>query len=214
MSKKLVRIISGLLVLIISGLLIYFFFFKGFKKTVSPLGEGKTNQQPEIKLDLIEWKDEAGFSFMYPKDAKITSLKDNPGAYSELEISEPNKKGKIVIICQDSNFSTIDEWLKKDKLVIGANALDTKIATQSAKRVVLGEGREIAGFIDPDQVIYTIDKQLDGEVYWQKVYSEILNSFKLIPLAGEKQSDFQEWTGDFGTAEDEADYVENVEVIQ
>jgi hypothetical protein len=193
----------------------YFLFLNPQGKIINPLGQEKEDliNLTQIK-DWQEWKDEAGFAFEYPKEAKLEQIMDNDQNYSQLRLTYSGKPGVITIVCQNSQYSNIDDWVAKDSKVKNYSSLDTKIASFSAKRVALGEGKEIAAFIDNDIVIYIIDKQPEGEKYWQQVYSHIIDTFKLIPLAGENQQDFNNWLGDFGSAAEESDYIEPFEIIQ
>lgn len=70
----------------------------------------------------------------------------------------------------------------------------------------------MSGLIDGDAVLYTIDKQSAGETFWNQAYSAIVMSFKLTPLAGESEKDFNNWLGGFDT--ESVDAVEPVEVIE
>jgi len=215
MNKKLIIIGSFLLVAV---LVLSFLFGNdlisifGPKKPLNPKEEEKpAAQKEEFQFEWQEWKDPAGFSFEYPKEVTINNHPEDKVNYSNLELTSPSRKGKIVIICQDNQYSNLNDWLKKDPLVKEGSGLDTKVASVSAKRVALGE-KEVVGLIDADGVIYTIDKQDEGERYWKLVYNNILDSFKFTPLAGESEQDFSNWLGGFDT--ESVDNVEPIEVIQ
>lgn len=219
MEKK--KLIVILLSLFFLGIIITGFVFRdkiasllGLSgKMISPLSEEKVEKKiKEIKFEWVEWQDPAGFSFEYPKEVAIDDHPEDKINYAHLELTKKGKKGRIVILCNDSQYVDIDEWLKKDELVKNGNSLATEIASMSAKRVALGNEREIAGFIDWDEVIYTIDLQPEGEDYWRKVYNHLLSSFKLIPLEGESEEEFINWLEGFDTSG--ADIVEPVEIIE
>ena len=214
-KKKLILILLTLLVLIGAGLA---FIFKDNlselwqkNKVINPIGDKQTNK-PEIKFDLTDWQDLAGFSFQYPKEVSINDYPEEETHYSHLELTNKEIKGKIIIICDDSQYADLDDWLSKDELVSSGAGLDTQVASVSAKKVALKNGREITGLIDWDEVIYIIDLQSEGKDYWRQVYNQILASFKLIPLKGESQADFNNWFEGFDTSQ--ADVVESVEIIE
>ena len=95
-------------------------------------------------------------------------------------------------------------------------SLHAQAETGSKSEIIISyfsTGREVTAFIDWDQVLYQVDKQSDKELdYWNQIYDRILNSFKLIPLEGESEAQFNEWLEDFNTAG--ADVVEPVEIIE
>jgi hypothetical protein len=211
MNKKLVFI--GFLVLVGIGIGIWLIIGRPgpSSKMLSPLIKEKSAEE-EIEFEWTEWQDPAGFSFEYPENFQVDSHQEDETNYAFLELTWEGKKGRLIILCNDADYGTIDEWLEKDELVAGASSLETTIASVSGRKVALGEGREMAAFIDQDQVIYLIDKQSEGEAFWHQVYSRVLSSFKLIPLEDETQADFENWLKGFDTSD--VDVVESLEVIE
>lgn len=217
MNKKILIVAGGLLLIVLAAGFVFgndlIALIKPEKKSVSLKTTKPENPSEEaVNLDLVTWKDEAGFSFQYPKGTEINTHPEDQVNYANLELTYPDKKGKIIILCRDSLYQNLDDWLKKDETVKLGSSLNTKIASQSAKRIALGENREMSGFIDGDSVLYTIDKQSAGEVFWDQAYTAIVMSFKLTPLAGESEKDFNSWLGGFDT--ESVDAVEPVEVIE
>lgn len=213
MDKKIIiAVASGCLVL----LLVLGFIFKDKLSGLglfSPQTEKTTEEvKPKFNFEWQLWEDPAGFSFEYPKSFEVNDHPEDENNYANLELTTSEKEGRIIIIVNDTEYADLDQWLEEEELIKDGNALGTEIASMSAKKVVLEEGREVAGFIDWDQVIYTIDVSGPDKEYWQEVYNHILSSFKLIPLEGESEESFYEWLGDFDTSG--ADIVEAVEVIE
>jgi hypothetical protein len=166
-----------------------------------------------FKFEWGLWDDPAGFSFEYPKELEVDVHQKDEVNYSFLTLAKKNQKGKIVVICTDSKYNNIDEWLEKDESVRQGNGLETKVASVSGRKVAMGSGREIVGFIDGDKVLYTFDKQPDGDDgYWNEIFARLLSSFKLKALPGESQESFNSWMSDFNTQG--ADVVESVETIE
>lgn len=222
-KKKIVIILVVLGILGILGGLGWYFRDRIFpgkgKKTVNPLGVQDQKEEFNFKWKL--WEDPAGFSFEYPDEIEIDIHVEDEANYSFLTLSSKERKGKLDIICNDSQYADIDEWLSEDSLVKQGSGLETQVASVSGQRVALGNGREITAFIDWDKVIYTIDKtpfdsaqdKPEEEVdYWDQIYTHILSSFKLIPLEGETEAQFSEWLGGFDTSG--MDVVESVEIIE
>lgn len=188
-------------------------FLKPKAKTEKNSVQVEDKKVTGFKFDWGLWDDPAGFSFEYPKELEVDVHNKDESNYSFLTLAKKNQKGKIVIIVNDSKYQNIDEWLEKDDLVRKGNGLETEVASISGRKVAMGSGREIIGFIDGDKVLYTFDKQPEGEDgYWGEIFKRILSSFKLKPLAGETEEQFNEWLGGFDTSG--ADVVEGVEVIE
>lgn len=216
MNKKVIIIIILVILIILGSLgLIFKDRFASFlKPTLSPLGNQELVKKPEeeFNFEWTEWQDSAGFAFEYPKELDINPHPEDEENYAYLELTKNDKNGRTIIVVNDSEYTDVGEWLEKDELVRDGNGLETEIASVSARRVALKNKREIAAFVDWDQVIYTIDNQGEGEEYWRQVYTGILSSFKLIPLEGESEEDFVNWLGGFDTSG--VDIIEAVEIIE
>jgi len=223
--KKKALIILLILVMLVSLLGLGWYFkdklpwFRAEEKITNPLGV-KEEKKEKFNFEWALWEDPAGFSFEYPRELEIDIHPEDESNYSFLTLSSKSRKGKIDIICNDTQYKDINEWLTEDSLVKQGNGLETKVASVSAQKVALGKGREIIAFIDWDEVIYVIDKTpfdsaqgKPAEVdFWQEIYSRVLSSFKLIPLEGESEEEFSQWLEGFETVG--MDVVEAVEVIQ
>ena len=206
-------VIASILLLILGGGFLLKFLTKPHqKKSISPMTEEKSTEDLGFDADLKEWRDPAGFAFLYPDDLQITSMEEDEVNYAHLKLTKENTPGEIEIICGDSQFSNLDDWVEEDEEVKEGSALETTMASMSAKKIALKDGKEIAALIDVDQVIYLIKKDSAGREYWNRVFRAILDTFKLIPLEGESEVEFQQWLGDFDTSG--VDIVEPVEVIE
>jgi len=193
-------------------------FLKGKKEQSNPQVkseniEKEKPKKPEYNFKWSQWEDPAGFSFEYPKSLEVDVNPDDTINYANLELTSKQKRGKIIILCNDTKYNSAEEWAKKSDLVKNSTHLETKIAGLTGQKVNLGEGREISAIIDMDKVIYTIEKQPEGEKeYWGQIYTHIIESFKLIPLEGETEEEFSQWLEGFDT--EGVDVVAPVEVIQ
>ena len=214
MNKKLIILpASAILVIIILLVFIFKDQLSGFLGISS--SSNQTSQQekkPEYNFEWTWWEDSAGFAFEYPQGFEINDHPDDEINYANLELTSQDKSGRIIILVNDTEYSDIEAWLENDELVKEGSGLGTEVASMSAKKVVLEEGREVAGFIDWDQVIYTVDVEGEDKYYWQAVYNQLLSSFKLMPLEGESEETFTDWMGGFDTSG--VDIVESVEVIE
>lgn len=206
--------VAFLIEVIVCGLILVSSRNKKSGPAISPLSAALKDQNlaKEAPVSLETWQDPAGFTFSYQKSLKINPHEEDNTNYANLEISQTDKKGKIVILVNDAKYATLEDWLKNDQTVKNGSALDTQIDDKKAKKVALAEGKEITGFIDADQVLYLLEKDPDGETSWHQIYKTILDSFKLTPLEGESKTDFEDWLGGFET--NNIDAVEPVETIE
>jgi len=213
-NKKLVIIPASLILLIIL-VLVYIFRdqlsgYLGISSSSDQIPQQE--EKPEYSFEWTWWEDAAGFAFEYPQSFEINDHPEDEINYANLELTSQDKSGRIIILVNDTEYADIEAWLENDELVKEGSGLGTEVASMSANKVVLKEGREVAGFIDWDQVIYTVDVEGEDKDYWQAVYDQILTSFKLIPLEGESQETFTDWMGGFDTSG--VDIVEAMEVIE
>lgn len=204
--------ILGLLGIITLALIAFWIYQKrpgaDLKK---PLSEGQ-KKAIEYDYDWIVWQDPAGFSFDLPAAATVNAHPEDKENYAHLELSQAGHPGKVEIICNDSPYADLEQWLAEDERASQGNSLETNIASLSARKIALGSGHELAALIDWDEVIYLIEMEAEDRDYWLPVYRQILSSFKLIPLEGESESEFTNWLKGFDTAN--VDWVEPVEIIE
>jgi len=196
-------------------------FGKNIYRRLRPGDEGakegvlaeKTEEKEEFNFDWALWEDPAGFSFQYPRQLEVDVHPEDEVYYSHLELTDAERSGLIVILCNDTEYTKISDWAEGDELARMGSSLETEIASMPARKVALGNGRELAGLIDRDLVLYTLDKQPEEEEsFWQAVYNKLIQSFRLIPLEGESEEAFNQWLGDFDTSG--VDIVAPVEVIE
>lgn len=213
MPKKILIIIAALILLTVLGFTAKKLFFGRETNPLSPLGNQTNGQNnPQFSFSWTEWQDPAGFAFEYPEGMNIDNHPEDEDRYSYLTLASLDRKGRIEIMVTDSPYADIKEWLAKDETAKAGRALETKIASVSGEKVALSDGRMMTAFIDADAVIYLIDAQTENEPYWQPVLTKIIDSFRLIPLKGESQADFNSWLGGFDT--ESVDQVEPVEVVE
>ncbi len=210
LKKTIISFIIGGLIALLLGLYLARKNKGLSQKLPSLYSEGDEVQENDYRWKA--WEDPAGFSFEYPDQVKIDNHPEDEDNYAYLNLSHPDHQGKITIICNDSEDKDIASWQKNNEKVKEASSLETKIASVSGLKLALGENKEMTAFIDWDEVLYTISFEAQDQGYWRPVYKHLLDSFALIPLEGETQSQFQDWLQDFDTAG--ADIVEPVEVIQ
>lgn len=133
---------------------------------------------PEIKAEET-YKDEAGFSFQYPKNITVTdTTPDSETYYTLLQLEKNGEKGTIG--AEVTKNKNLEEWLTKDNqapenpTLSGATTLDSIKATQykSAGKIYT---------ISVDQgVLYRIETPLQND--WPQIHDAIVSTFKFDRL--------------------------------
>lgn len=175
MSKtKLVILSAGVLV---AGVLTAFgvTFLKSQKEL--PVGLPQFQKSPAgPTLEPEEtYRDEAGFSFGYPKDIKVSDITPDEAAYySKLSLKKEGKK--LIISAKDTKYKNPEEWLTKDKdapedtSLIGAISLGGISAKQYASDGKLWT-------VATDQgVLYLIEGPKDGG-FWESLHDLLVSTF-------------------------------------
>ncbi len=133
MSKKQILIILVVMgIIILGGATSYFLFKSKTGSQVKNTGQSDTSEK-STEATLV-YKDNAGFSFEYPKSIKVKDVTPNDdSSYSVLSLTKTGGEIKITVI--DTTAKTADEWIKstsgvKEASLVGA----TTLAGLSAKQ--------------------------------------------------------------------------------
>lgn len=120
------------LIAVAGGLLVAAVIFMIFRPGTKEVVENKTETEvtaeatPTKEMEMLTWKDEAGFVFNYPANLKIKQNTEDNESYSNLEITAEGKEGKITILAKDTKLKSIDEW-NKEKAVNKIGRIDQGI---------------------------------------------------------------------------------------
>lgn len=175
MSKaKLVILSAGVLV---AGVLTAFgvIFFKSQKEPLVSLPQiQKSPASPTLEAEET-YRDEAGFSFGYPKDVKISDITPDEAAYySKLSLKKEGKE--MTISAKDTKYKNPEEWLNKDKdapedaSLVGAVALGGISAKQYAS-----DGKLWTVAVD-QRVLYLIEGPKDNG-FWESFHDLLVSTF-------------------------------------
>lgn len=182
------------IVIIVTSFVVLFGSFTGYmifvkdKEISSPI-VGRQREDSETEIPTEIYKDESGFSFKYPKGAKVSDVTpDEEVYYSVLEITHTEKTGKITISIKNTSSQDTDEWLAEDKQmkmaeIVGATSLGNLSAKQASLR---RGGLKIISTIAIDQnILYLIEGPKD-DGYWEEVQNLIASSFVIgrRPVSG------------------------------
>lgn len=184
MSKKIGLIILALGLLAAGSWWILF----GQKKT--PLSSPQTDGQlslvskKEIKPSetLKEYADESGFSFSYPDNISLTKNEaKSERTYADIKLSLANLEGGVNIYISDSNFKSLDDWVKASKTE-AQQSKDVNLGSLKAVEISSPD-RILIGALDQG-VLFTVDASLGSEKdFWKQVYSKVLTNFNFITPA-------------------------------
>lgn len=180
MSKPLILVVVGLLIVVFGGFTGYLFLAKD-SKTTSPISLVSPGSD---KKDVIGKKkvypDESGFSFEYPEDLKVRDVTpDEEIYYSKAEISNSRGDEKIVISVKDTEGSTIDEWLSDEPQMKMAQVTGaTSLGGHSAKQLSLnkGGGKFLVTAMIDSNILYLIEGPKD-DGFWEEVQNLISSTF-------------------------------------
>lgn len=126
---------------------------------------------------LKEYLDNSGFSFKYPDDVEIRNIevKDDI-TYSNLELTSNQAKGKILIKVTDTQLKSADELFAKED---GKKDIkEIKIGGISGMQLQM-DNKILAGAIGQN-ILFTIEVDMQNQKYWQSVYGVILSSFSFV----------------------------------
>lgn len=176
MSKKII-IFTGILILILV-ILAGFFWVRKQEKPVSPLpGE---EMPAETETGKLLYEDEAGFSFQYPQTLGIVeSDVSDPNTYSSLELlSKSYPEEKMVVKITDTDFSTIEAWLKK-------NPQEGKLVSENEISLSGMKGKSFKYAEPSKNLILVIDSgilyrlEAPDSLFWRSAFETVSSTFKL-----------------------------------
>jgi hypothetical protein len=184
MSKRLILIFLLVFVasILVGGVIAYFYMSSNKKSSTLPSyiqdaapDLSKTLSTTKPTADLT-YKDESGFSFSYPKTAKVTDETPNDSVYyTKLNLTKDSTNLTISVF--DTESKTIDDFIKTSSTYRNATLYGAvTLAGMSAKQYSL-DGRLITLTLDQG-VIYIIDGPKDSG-YWEETQNIIITSFIL-----------------------------------
>lgn len=201
MQKKVIIIFSVVGVLLVLAAGVWYLKMKsGNAEIVSP-NSAETSKLPTAAPKLLAWNDPAGFTFQYNGILKIDNHPEDKVNYANLEIKEPGKEGKILILASDTKYKDVSEWVAKDANLKGGNVVDITLGGKAAKKISLADSSKvIIGAID-DKILFTIELNSTSD-------TTIVSSFKFVyPTSAPK-------TPAGGSSSTGSDIIEEEEIIE
>jgi len=209
MKKKIWLILLSVLGIIIIASGIWFLNkSKSSNSTISPLGnQSETSENQVLKV----WEDPAGFKFSYPEEIAIDDHQEDEENYAHLELTTSAYPGRILIWMKDKIENKLEIWASNQEGDF--QILDSEIAGQSAKKLAFASPKKLVTAFFDQEVIIILEVYPEND-WWLKTYDQIIDSFELIPLAGEDKAKsqapgaWQPGTGDTGIIDEGEEIVE------
>lgn len=180
--KSKVWLIILAIVLVLAGGAAFFIF--GSKKNTevlpSPLIESNVPTAPPTSPKILTWNDQAGFSFQYPDGLTINKHDEDVTNYAHIDFISSNNKSSVLVLASDTKYKTIDEWVKNDKSVLGASAIDSTLGDKPSKKVLSSDGGSISiGTIDSG-ILFTISTIAYKDTEIKSVFDKISSTFVFV----------------------------------
>lgn len=170
-------IIVGIILL---GGITAFAAFRFANRSVPQTARPATSQgaTPTPTVELVDWKDPAGFSFKYPKGLVVDKHDEDKENYAHIEFTDPSHPGSVIVWAKDTTAADAAGWVKADKTLSGAASVDTTLGGLSAKKVVVsGETRSMTVGTVSDGIVFSVVAASPEGDYWQGVLETITGSF-------------------------------------
>lgn len=206
MKKKILLGLSVSLALLVA---IAAFFLTRNEKQTSP-AETPTPEVEEKQEKLAQYEDEAGFNFEYPEGLMVRDVTpEDKTHYSLLEISSSKAEGKMTIEVVDTVYSSVEDWLKKDKQASSAGQVSREITLGGivGKQIQTENPRQLMTVAINEKVLFLLISPLETSngQYWNKIHNDIMASFQIsqesAPAANETENSVG--SGDSGIVEEE-----------
>lgn len=173
MSRKL-GILIGVVVLIAAACVGYFIVSSKGKSDSSPFLESKGITTKETATADLEYSDESGFSFKYPKSLRVEDVTPSDDSYYS-KVSLVKSGEKLTITVKDEAEKTIDKFLLsddyyKDATLVGA----TTLAGISAKEYSIGD--KLITIALKDGIVYLIEGNKDAG-FWEDAQGVVTSTF-------------------------------------
>jgi len=128
--------------------------------------------------ELLQWKDQAGFSFTYPKSLKSDIHEEDQENYAHIELTHPEHPGTIIIWAKDTTMADAAAWIKNDKTLAVGTTFDTTFADMDAQKVLITAPKKkvITAVVD-DAIVFFVEGEFEDSDYWIQTYDTIISTF-------------------------------------
>ncbi|MBI2040324.1 hypothetical protein HYT18_04585 [Candidatus Microgenomates bacterium] len=176
--KKKIILLAGAVGLTVIGLILLYL------RQQNPLSSPQSNLVKTVKevkpsQTYIEYTDPSGFSFSYPDNLSISKAEiEDTTTYADLQLFSQDVNGSITIKITDSKFTSLDDWLKENKIPPDNISKEVRLGNLNGLEVRTSD-RLLTAALDQG-VLFTIELPLIEQDFWMKVYEGILAEFTFV----------------------------------
>jgi hypothetical protein len=175
--KKIIFVIILILLVGAIGAGLYMYQQKKQITVVSPQPVENITPTP-MPLDLVNWKDPAGFTFDYPKDVSVNKHDEDQQNYAHVELTHKDHPGTTIVWAKDTTARDVDSWVKTEKTLAGGTVFDTTLGGLDGKKVlVTTPQRTVVSAVVDEAVVFYVEGVFDESEFWTRAYDAITSSF-------------------------------------
>jgi hypothetical protein len=137
---------------------------------------------------LVTYKDPSGFLISYSGDLTKNTHDENTIDYAQVEFTQSAHPGGITIWVSDaltldgSPLPDLPSWIKTQTKYELSSTIDSTLGEKPAVKFLSKKGDRIMGIATVnDSIVWIIEATVYDEVYWQKVFNQIVQSFAFVP---------------------------------
>lgn len=144
--------------------------------SVSPTGQQNATKETVPSETLKQYSDPSGFTLSYPDNLSLVKNDSaDANTYADIQLTSKEVNGSLNLKISDSKFSTIDEWLKLNKITSAETPKEVKLGNLKGLEVKTND-RLLLGALD-NGVFFNIEVPLVEKDFWMKVYNKVLTTF-------------------------------------
>ncbi len=128
--------------------------------------------------ELVEWVDQAGFVFRYPKSLKSNIHPEDQENYAHIEFTHSDHPGTIIVWARDTTVADAAAWVKKETSLKQGTVFDTIFADEAGKKILLNTPKKkIITATVSDAIVFYVEGEFENSEYWTHAYDAIISSF-------------------------------------
>lgn len=143
-----------------------------------------------VPVELAIWKDQAGFSFSYPKGIVSDIHDEDIVNYAHIEFTHPDHPGTILIWAKDTKVADAAAWVKNEKSFAEGVVIDTTFGSLPGKKILINSPKKkiISGTVD-DAIVFSVEGDFGDNDYWVQTFDTITSTFAFTSSASTNAPD-------------------------
>lgn len=180
MNRKTLLLLCLALGAIVVAVMIFFNPQKSYLSSPIAKQQQPANLPIQPSETLKEYQDPSGFTFSYPDNLSLVKNEvADDVTYADINLTAKGLIGNLALKISDTNFASLDEWIKVNKSASSETPKEVKLGTLKALEMKTKD-RLLLGALDQG-VLFTIEIPLEKEGFWMKVLNIILADFSFAP---------------------------------